>query len=44
VSYRTPASVRACVETVKAMGTPLDIIVANAGIMALPKLNQSHGL
>jgi len=38
-----PASVRACVETVKAMGTPLDVIVANAGIMALPKLNQAHG-
>jgi NAD(P)-dependent dehydrogenase (short-subunit alcohol dehydrogenase family) len=38
-----PASVRACVETVKTMGAPLDAIVANAGIMALPKLNQSHG-
>ncbi|HEX4506904.1 MAG TPA: SDR family oxidoreductase [Alphaproteobacteria bacterium] len=37
-----PASVRACVETVKQMA-PLDAIVANAGIMALPKLNQSHG-
>jgi len=38
-----PASVRACVETVKTMGAPLDMIVANAGIMALPKLNQAHG-
>jgi NAD(P)-dependent dehydrogenase (short-subunit alcohol dehydrogenase family) len=38
-----PASVRACVETVKKMGTPLDAIVANAGIMALPKLHQAHG-
>jgi WW domain-containing oxidoreductase len=38
-----PASVRACVESVKAMGVPLDAIIANAGIMALPKLNQSHG-
>jgi WW domain-containing oxidoreductase len=37
-----PASVRACVEAVKQMA-PLDAIVANAGIMALPKLNQSHG-
>jgi NAD(P)-dependent dehydrogenase (short-subunit alcohol dehydrogenase family) len=37
-----PASVRACVETVKTMGMPLDAIVANAGIMALPKLNQAH--
>jgi WW domain-containing oxidoreductase len=38
-----PGSVRACVDTVKTMGVPLDAIVANAGIMALPKLNQSHG-
>ena len=38
-----PASVRSCVATVQAMGLPLDIIVANAGIMALPKLQQSHG-
>jgi WW domain-containing oxidoreductase len=37
-----PASVRACVETVKTMA-PLDVIVANAGIMALPKLNQAYG-
>jgi WW domain-containing oxidoreductase len=37
-----PASVRACVEAVRSMA-PLDAIVANAGIMALPKLNQSHG-
>ena len=38
-----PASVRACVEAVKKMGVPLDAIVANAGIMALPKLHQAHG-
>jgi WW domain-containing oxidoreductase len=38
-----PASVRACVETVRQMGVPLDSIIANAGIMALPKLNQAHG-
>ena len=38
-----PASVRACVDTVKKMGMPLDAIIANAGIMALPKLNQAHG-
>jgi NAD(P)-dependent dehydrogenase (short-subunit alcohol dehydrogenase family) len=38
-----PASVRACVDTVKQMGVPLDAIIANAGIMALPKLNQAHG-
>jgi NAD(P)-dependent dehydrogenase (short-subunit alcohol dehydrogenase family) len=38
-----PASVRGCVEAVKTMGMPLDAIIANAGIMALPKLNQAHG-
>jgi NAD(P)-dependent dehydrogenase (short-subunit alcohol dehydrogenase family) len=37
-----PASVRACVEKVRNMA-PLDAIVANAGIMALPKLHQAHG-
>lgn len=38
-----PDSVRACVEAVKALGRPLDGIIANAGIMALPKLEQRHG-
>ncbi|HEY9724098.1 MAG TPA: SDR family NAD(P)-dependent oxidoreductase [Oscillatoriaceae cyanobacterium] len=38
-----PASVRACVAQVKALGTPLDAIICNAGIMALPKLEQAHG-
>ena len=38
-----PASVRAAVNTVKAMGKPLDVIMGNAGIMALPKLETSHG-
>jgi WW domain-containing oxidoreductase len=39
-----PASVRACVATVKASGARLDAIICNAGIMALPKLHQAHGL
>ncbi|MBI4951117.1 MAG: SDR family oxidoreductase [Myxococcales bacterium] len=39
-----PASVRACVAAVKALGAPLAAIVANAGIMALPKLEIVHGL
>ena len=39
-----PASVRACAEAVRRRGTRLDAIVANAGIMALPKLEQKHGL
>lgn len=38
-----PASVRACVEAVKSLGVTLDAIVANAGIMALPKRETKHG-
>ncbi|MCO4770399.1 MAG: SDR family NAD(P)-dependent oxidoreductase [Deltaproteobacteria bacterium] len=37
------ASVRAAVTTVSGLG-PLDGIIANAGIMALPKLEQVHGI
>lgn len=39
-----PASVRACVRAVEADGAKLDAIIANAGIMALPKLTQAFGL
>jgi NAD(P)-dependent dehydrogenase (short-subunit alcohol dehydrogenase family) len=39
----TPASVRACVEGVKKTGYALDAIICNAGIMALPKLEQACG-
>lgn len=38
-----PASVRACVAEVKARGLKLDGLIANAGIMALPKLEKGHG-
>ena len=38
-----PASVRACVDAVKGLGRPLDAVIANAGIMALPKLEVVHG-
>jgi len=38
-----PSSVRACVDAVKALGRPIDVIIANAGIMALPELNQKYG-
>lgn len=38
-----PASVRAAVDAVKALGRPIDVLLANAGIMALPKLEQAHG-
>jgi NAD(P)-dependent dehydrogenase (short-subunit alcohol dehydrogenase family) len=39
-----PASVRDCVRQIRENGEHLDGIVCNAGIMALPKLTQSHGL
>lgn len=39
-----PASVRACVEAVKALGRPLDAIVCNAGIMALRTLEVRFGV
>lgn len=38
-----PASVLACAEKVKSLGHPLDAIICNAGIMALPKLHQALG-
>lgn len=39
-----PASVRSCVEAVKGAGLRLDAVVCNAGIMALPRLEQAHGI
>jgi WW domain-containing oxidoreductase len=33
----------AAVDAVKALGRPIDVLLANAGIMALPKLEQAHG-
>lgn len=38
-----PKSVRACVEAVKREGIKLDGLICNAGIMALPKLEQAFG-
>jgi len=38
-----PASVRACAASLCSDGTPLDAIICNAGIMALPRLTQLHG-
>jgi NAD(P)-dependent dehydrogenase (short-subunit alcohol dehydrogenase family) len=38
-----PSSVRACVEAVKKQGHRLDALICNAGIMALPKLEQAFG-
>jgi NAD(P)-dependent dehydrogenase (short-subunit alcohol dehydrogenase family) len=39
----SPDSVRACCETLRNGAPPLDAIICNAGIMALPKLEQAHG-
>lgn len=38
-----PASVRAAVAIVQQRGNPLDAIIANAGIMAPPKLERQYG-
>lgn len=38
-----PRSVRQCVERVAPISGKLDAIICNAGIMALPKLEQKHG-
>jgi WW domain-containing oxidoreductase len=38
-----PASVEACAAEVKALGRPLNAIICNAGIMALPELNLQDG-
>jgi len=38
-----PASVRSCVAELRASGAPLDVVIANAGIMALPERSVRHG-
>jgi NAD(P)-dependent dehydrogenase (short-subunit alcohol dehydrogenase family) len=38
-----PASVRAAAATVTALGVPLDAVILNAGIMALPRLERKYG-
>ena len=38
-----PKSVRSCVQAVRESGEKLDGIICNAGIMALPKLQQAFG-
>jgi len=37
-------SVVACADEIDAMERPIDILICNAGIMALPKLQQKYGL
>lgn len=38
------ASVAACGEAVMSMGQPIDMLILNAGIMALPELEQINGI
>lgn len=38
-----PADVRACAEAVRASGLPVDAMILNAGIMALPQRTVKHG-
>ncbi len=38
-----PDSIRACIKTVAALDKSIDAIICNAGIMALPKLEQKLG-
>ncbi len=38
-----PASVRACVDEVRALGLGIDVLLCNAGIMALPARTLHHG-
>jgi len=37
-------SVAACGETVRQLGTPIDMLILNAGIMSLPELEQINGI
>ena len=37
-------SIRACAAEVVKLGRPLDLLIANAGIMALPRLEQVNGI
>lgn len=38
------ASIAACGETVQQLGTPIDMLILNAGIMALQELEQINGI
>lgn len=37
-------TVAACADSVRALGIPLDAVICNAGIMALPQLEQVNGI
>ncbi len=37
-------SIKACTDEIRAMGMPIDMLICNAGIMAVPELEQVQGL
>jgi len=37
-------SVAVCADEINALGQPIDVLICNAGIMALPELQQKYGL
>lgn len=37
-------SVAACADKITSLGEPIDVLICNAGIMALPELQQKYGL
>ena len=37
-------SIRACAGRIRTLGTPVDVLMCNAGIMALPQLEQVNGI
>jgi WW domain-containing oxidoreductase len=39
-----PDSIHVCVELLKKRAQSIDVLLCNAGIMALPRLQQSHGI
>lgn len=39
-----PASVRSAAQSIREMGRKIDVILCNAGIMALPERKQAHGV
>ncbi len=39
-----PASIRACVETLKTLGKKIDVILCNAGISSTPELDKQNGI
>ncbi len=37
-------SVVACADAVNQLGTPIDMLICNAGVMGIPELEQAHGI